>query len=426
MERLERLVNLVAALIDTPHPLTRQQIRQRIEGYSDDPEAFRRNFERDKELLRQMGLPLTTEPLDPSHPEDVGYRIPREEYELPDPGLDENELAALRLASAAVQLDGAWGRNATVRALRKLAGAATSPADAVTSPADAVTGPADAVTSPADAVTSPADAVTSPADAVTSPADAVTSPADAVTSPAATTPGGRQDTAGAPGGAETGEPGGAVTGATGLADLPGGDLVAAAFGAIAARRRVRFTYRQEARVVDPWRLSFRRGQWYLAGLDHTRGEERLFRLDRLAGPLTVEGPPGAFARPPQATSGPPPAWRLGDEEELMAELLVDAEQVPWALDALGADAVSSRRSDGSVVFSVGVTDMAAFRSFVLGFLDHAEILGPSALRDDMVEWLARLADPAALSVAPVTSGARGADSLAGSPPPSSPGRSDRG
>ena len=57
MDRLERLVNLVAALIDTPRPLTREEIHQRIEGYSDDADAFRRNFERDKDLLRQMGLP---------------------------------------------------------------------------------------------------------------------------------------------------------------------------------------------------------------------------------------------------------------------------------------------------------------------------------------------------------------------------------
>src|ERR1700722_2958596 len=125
MDRLERLVNLVAAPIDTGHPLTRDQIHQRIEGYSDDPDAFRRNFERDKELLRQMGLPLATEPLDANHPEEVGYRIPREQYELPDPGLDEHELTALRLASAAVQVDGSGGREATARALRKLGGAAT-------------------------------------------------------------------------------------------------------------------------------------------------------------------------------------------------------------------------------------------------------------------------------------------------------------
>jgi predicted DNA-binding transcriptional regulator YafY len=344
MDRLERLVNLVAALIDTPQPLTRQQIHERIEGYSDDPDAFRRNFERDKELLRQMGLPLSTEPLDPSHPDEVGYRIPREEYELPDPGLDEDELAALRLAAAAVQLDGAWGRDASVRALRKLAGATTGDT--------ASTGTAD-----------------------------------------------QPEPAGAPG---------PDPGAAGLAALPGGDLVAAAFGAIAARRRVRFTYRQEDRVVDPWRLSYRRGQWYLAGLDHTRGEERLFRLDRIAGALRVEGPPGAFARPAPGAAGPAPPWRFGDEEEIRAELLVDADQVQWAVDALGADAISSRRPDGSVVFEVGVTEVAAFRSFVLGFLDHAEILGPPDLRRDMVAWLARLAQPAVAT----------ADGTASTPSPS--------
>ncbi len=40
------------------------------------------------------------------------------------------------------------------------------------------------------------------------------------------------------------------------------------------------------------------------------------------------------------------------------------------------DAVEERRPDGSVVLAVPVTNRAAFRSFVLGFLDHAEVLGP--------------------------------------------------
>ena len=120
MDRLERLVNLVAALIDTPVPLTRRQIHERIEGYSSEPEAFRRNFERDKELLRQMGLPLTIEAIDPAHPEEVGYRIPREQYELPDPGLDEHELAALRLASAAVMRVAAAPSPNSVRTVRSL------------------------------------------------------------------------------------------------------------------------------------------------------------------------------------------------------------------------------------------------------------------------------------------------------------------
>jgi proteasome accessory factor B len=319
MDRLERLVNLVAALIDTQQPLTREQIHERIDGYSDEPDAFRRNFERDKELLRQMGLPLATEALDPNRADEVGYRIPREQYELPDPGLDEHELAALRLASAAVQVDGAWGRDATVRALRKLAGAATGTAP----------GPA----------------------------------------PAHDAEGG------------------------GLADLPGGEQVATAFGAIAEQRQVRFTYRGESRLVDPWRLSFRRGQWYLAALDHHRGEERLFRLDRIEGTLDVHGPPGAFARPPGRDTGPPEPWRLGDDEEVNATLLVDAEQARWATEALGEEAVTARHPDGGVVFRVGVTNVAAFRSFVFGFLDHAEILGPADLRESTMDWLAQVARP---------------------------------
>ena len=310
MDRLERLVNLVAALIDTRQPLTREQIHQRIEGYSDDPDAFRRNFERDKELLRQMGLPLATEPLDPTTRTSVGYRIPREEYELPDPGLDEHELAALRLASAAVQVDGAWGRDASrPRALRKLGGAATGP-------------------------------------------------------PAADRRRGEATPVG---------PGWPACRAATRWRRPSGPSP--------SRRRVRFTYRGEARVVDPWRLSFRRGQWYLAGLDHApgRGAPLPPRPDaRARWPWRVRRArsPGR----PGGAPGPPPPWRLGDDEEVMAELLVDADQARWAIDALGEEAVVERRPDGSVVFQVGVTNSPAFRSFVLGFLDHAEILGPPELR----------------------------------------------
>ena len=61
MDRLERLVNLVVALLDTPRPLTREELRQRVGGYSDDNANFHRNFERDKDLLRQMGIPIVAE-----------------------------------------------------------------------------------------------------------------------------------------------------------------------------------------------------------------------------------------------------------------------------------------------------------------------------------------------------------------------------
>ena len=327
MDRLERLVNLVAALIDTDRPLTRGQIRERIEGYSDDPEAFRRNFERDKELLRDMGLPLITEPVDQNlGGDDVGYRIPRERYELPDPGLDDSELAALRLAASTVQVDSPWADEAVTRALRKLGGAV-----------------------------------------------------------------GEQQPTATPANGAPNAPGAASPAPLRLAALPGEDAATVAFAAIGDRRRLRFKYRGESRAVDPWRLSFRRGHWYLAGYDHGRGGERLFRLDRVEGEVEPEGPAGAFDRPSGVAAKPPPAWRIGDDEEVTAEVLADRDQARFVRDSLEGEGSEESRPDGSVVFRFPVRSAASFRSLIFGFLDHVEVLGPPALRSDVVEWLEAIA-----------------------------------
>jgi proteasome accessory factor B len=174
-----------------------------------------------------------------------------------------------------------------------------------------------------------------------------------------------------------------------VAALPGTAHLAPVFAAISARRRIGFTYRGRARRVDPWRLSFRNGHWYLAGHDHDAGEERMFRLDRIESDVAATGDEGAFDRPPHVGVQPPP-WEMGAEEALTARLLVDAGQAAWAAAHVGPDAVEDWRPDGSVVLAVRVTNRDAFRSFVLGFLDHAEVLAPPALRSEMVEWLERL------------------------------------
>jgi proteasome accessory factor B len=173
--------------------------------------------------------------------------------------------------------------------------------------------------------------------------------------------------------------------------LPAESDLGALFGAVVDRRPVRFVYRGEERKVDPYRLDYQRGRWYLTGFDHRRGEERLYRLDRIAGDVTVlDGP--AFERPPTVTpSGPVESWRLGEGEPVMARLAVDAPQAPWVVDHLGNDAITERRADGSVVVELPVTNPGSFRSFALSFLDHAEVLGPPELRDDMLAWLEELA-----------------------------------
>ncbi|RLP06604.1 helix-turn-helix transcriptional regulator [Propionibacterium australiense] len=65
------------------------------------------------------------------------------------------------------------------------------------------------------------------------------------------------------------------------------------------RTRINFGYRgaDELRTVQPWRLTWRRGSWYLLGFDEGRQAPRMFKLGRISsGPDTVGGP-GAFTVP---------------------------------------------------------------------------------------------------------------------------------
>ncbi len=103
MRRIERLINLIAALLETSRPMTAEEIRERIGGY-DQPthEAFRRAFERDKESLRAMGIPLEVVPTDPYAEQADGYIITKARYYLPQLDLEPDELTALRLASDAL------------------------------------------------------------------------------------------------------------------------------------------------------------------------------------------------------------------------------------------------------------------------------------------------------------------------------------
>jgi predicted DNA-binding transcriptional regulator YafY len=72
-------------------------------------------------------------------------------------------------------------------------------------------------------------------------------------------------------------------------------------------------------------------------------------------------------------------------------VLVDAQQAAIAVGEAGREKVVEEREDGSVVLELAVTNLDGFRTFVLGFLEHAEVLGPDAVRADIVRWLERVA-----------------------------------
>jgi predicted DNA-binding transcriptional regulator YafY len=302
-DRLERLTNLVATLLDTRRPLPLEELVELVPGYPPDKASYRRQFERDKDTLRGVGIPVETEPLDPLGPE-VGYRIRPDEYYLPDLPLSPEEQAALHVAVTAVRLEGGAGPEA----LWKLGG---------------LEGEA----------------------------------------------------------------------ATALAALPNVPELPALFDAYRERAPVTFSYRGDRRRLDPWGIVFRRGHWYVVGHDHDRDDQRAFRIDRIDGEVetgeagTVEPP--ADTDPASLLRDDP--WRFGDEPPVTARVLIDAPQAPGVVHQVGEHAVVERRDDGSVVVGLPVTNVEAFRSFVVGLLDGAEVLDPPELRAEVTDWLRRMA-----------------------------------
>jgi proteasome accessory factor B len=300
-DRLERLLNLTATLLDTRRPLTLDELAERVEPrYPDDKAARRRQFERDKETLRELGVPITVEAVDGIGAEQA-YRINPKDYYLPELSLTDAELAALHLAVSAVRLVGGYGREG----LAKLGGISGEGLDEA------------------------------------------------------------------------------------MAEVDVTPVVAALFEAVSRRAAITFDYRGEIRRLEPYGVVLRWGHWYVVGHDLERDAPRAFRIDRIDGDPKV-GPPKSFEPP----SGIDPArfvrddpLTYGEDRPVEARVLVDASRAGWVVEQLGEEAVADRHDDGAVEVALPVVNRAAFRSWVLDLLDHAEVLGPPELRADLVAWL---------------------------------------
>ncbi len=122
LERTERLLNLVFCLMAAQRPVPRSTIRANVAGYDPDgsTEAFERMFERDKEELRGMGIPIETV-LD-INGDVAGYRIVPASYRLVDVNLTVEERSAVALAARVWQ--GAALSEAATQAALKLSASA--------------------------------------------------------------------------------------------------------------------------------------------------------------------------------------------------------------------------------------------------------------------------------------------------------------
>lgn len=115
----ERILNLLVLLTESSVPLTLDRIAHLMDGqYPDEPEARRTAFERDKKVLREIGVPISVQTLAGGDAGRGAYSVDKTEYALIDFGLTADELAALQQAAATVQMGTKWG----VRAVQWLGG----------------------------------------------------------------------------------------------------------------------------------------------------------------------------------------------------------------------------------------------------------------------------------------------------------------
>ena len=302
-DRRERLLNLLAALLETRQGLTRAEIVTNVSlGYPPLPESARKAFERDKSSLRAMDVPLQEE----TKNNESRYRVDPQEYYLPDLDLSGAELEALHVAVTAIGLGGGSGEGAG--ALMKL--------------------------------------------------------------------GGLEGTGGMP-----------------VAELPLVETLAPLFDASRRRCVVEFDYRDRSRRIEPWGLTSKFGRWYIVGRDLDNEEMRVFRADRIEGDI-VAAESGAFTvdtdfRADAYLADQP--WEYGSGRSVKVAVRIDAGHEAELGSQVGPGTPIHREPDGSVIVELSVVNYGGLRSFVLGYLDHAEVISPPGARAEIITWLEAIA-----------------------------------
>lgn len=336
MNRTERLLDLIALLVNAGRPVPLEEIREAFpDDYGgDSEESARRKFERDKAELIQLGIPLRwvgpVDDIDEWAP--GGYVVDKDHLFLPELKLSPEENAVLYLAGVSLLEQPSFPyREALELALRKME---------------------------------------------------VRSPA-----PASST--------GAELGARvlidhTGEGDGS----------DGAERLRVIEEALARRKRLRFCYlaryngQESERVVDPYGLFCRQGHWTLVGRAHERDAVRVFLVHRMravaangAAPATPDFEvPASFALADYADV---PAWRydLGPSMQVVLDV---REAYAWLAEGeLRAPGVTVE--PGWRRYQVESTNPEALLGWALGMGDKVRVIAPPELRERMRARLTAIA-----------------------------------
>jgi predicted DNA-binding transcriptional regulator YafY len=320
-EKLIRQLSLISYLMAERRPVTAPEIRRDVEGYSVmNEDAFARRFYADRSELEALGIVLSVEKPADGLVEQENYSLPPENFHLPPIEFSDAELAALR--TALQLLDGEFAYAEPLRlALQQISWGRPSP---------------------------------------------LSSPEQR-------------------------------TVALGITGAAGGHDVSARLAkietAIFRRKTIVFDYYTMARddlgsrKVDPYQLLFQGGQFYVVGRSHERGAIRVFRLSRIRGKIgyatkaehdfqrPADFDPRAYANRVQ--------WQFG-EPVGMAEVWISS-RIAWQIERHFGHHGEMRpgEDEGDRVFVTPYANARQLIAWVLGLGEHARILAPSELVEEL-------------------------------------------
>ena len=323
-------MDLIVLLSQARRPVGFTEIAQQFGDYQGKSvEAAKRMFERDKQLMVEMGIPLHCEKkTEWNDLDEDGYLIDRKRFLLPDIDLSPEERAALAVTAAVGRHHAGLSDAAELDdALRKLAFASPPPVE----------------TASDEPRRAPSD---TPPLALHFPNLQVSEHMRAHASV----------------------------------------LEEAARG----RKQVTLRYRAESsateteRKVDPYGCFYRRGYWYLVGRCHHRDAVRLFRFDRILSVEAASGPRHPDFEPPadfdlgRYSQLSPWSFELGRATDVVLE--VDRELASVVEEDFGPDAqrIAATRGATRVRFRCG--NLAYLVTRVLAAAGRMRVVEPEAVR----------------------------------------------
>ena len=335
-EKLIRQLSLISYLMAERRPVTALEIRRDVEGYSAmNEDAFARRFYADRAELESLGIQLTVDRPADAAAEQESYSLRSESFHLPAIEFTDEELAALQ--TALHLLDGEFAYAEPLRlALQQITWGRPSPLRAPEQRSVAL----------------------------------------------------------------------GITASAGGHELSA--RLAKVETAIFRQKTITFDYytmerdEQGARRVDPYHLLFQGGEFYLLGHAHERKAIRVFRLSRIRGKVAyATKAEHDFRRPtdfdPRAYANRA-EWQLG-EQRGVAEVLL-SERIAWQIERhfgrygeirpaaegeRGAAGDGDGEGDRVLLTPYAVPRMIV--SWVLGLGEHARLLGPPELTEELARRL---------------------------------------